>query len=188
MKKRIFMILLISLFLISCSSLTKDEQNNERQIIDKMASDTIAKLVEDDPTIEKELEEAVGYAVIDMKLTKVPMFGAGGGNGVLVNLKDKTSKYYKVRRVDFGAGWGARIYKVLVIINDEKVLKEYENGKWIFEFGSEASVGKIAAEGSSSDFKPKIKSYILTNGGVSATITIRVIRVKNYRKLNKKMP
>jgi lipid-binding SYLF domain-containing protein len=163
--------------------MTVTEQMSEREKVNKMADTTISKLIEKKPKIDQEIKNSKGYSVINMKLTKVPVVGIGGGYGVVVDQNTDEHVYLDIRRLDFGGGWGARSYKILVIINNEDILEDFKNGKWIFEFGGEASVGKVAADENSGALVKDIESYVLADGGASATITVRAIHAKVDKKL-----
>jgi lipid-binding SYLF domain-containing protein len=183
MKIKTLLILLLSIFLISCSNLSPKEQHDEREKINKMADNTIIELGNKTPEINGALKNAKGYAVVNMKLTKVPVIGVGGGPAVLVDLKTDEHIYLDVRRLDFGGGWGARSYKILIIINNKEILEDFKTGVWKFEFGGEASVGTIAADENSGALIKDIEAYILADGGVSATITVRAIHATVNKEL-----
>jgi len=119
-----------------------------------------------------------------MKVTKVPIVGAGGGEGVLFIKENNQRIYFTVSRFDIGGGWGARAYKALMIFDQQKVLDQWKTGKWVFEAGAEASAGTSAAEGSSGGDEG-FTTHLLAEGGASATATARVIRVKVNSSLMK---
>ena len=171
--KKITIFLTMALLLFSgCAKLSVDEKNVARVEVDKMAQTTIEKLLKDDPSIQAELDRCVGYAVVNWKVTKVPVFGAGGGNGVIVD-KDNNKKFYiDVSRFDIGGGWGARSYKNLVIVFDREVLDEAKGGDFKFEAGAEVSAGTAAAGGGSGGSEETV-THVLIDGGGSATATVR---------------
>jgi lipid-binding SYLF domain-containing protein len=165
----------------ACASLSPEELAEKRAALDAMGAESVARLIEEQPEAEAVFDEAVGYAVFDVKLTKVPVFGAGGGTGVVVDHRDGSHSYVRVSRLDIGGGWGVRAFKMLIAISDEKVLDRAESGRWKFEAGAEAAVGGASAEGGTGDVGDRsFSSYVLAEGGASATVTLRVIRIKPY--------
>ena len=182
--KRLFIYISAVLLFTACSQMSLEEKNSKRAVIDKMAQTTIDALIKEDASIKVALEEAKGYAVINWKVTKVPIVGAGGGEGVLVDKRDNTRVYVKVRRFDIGGGWGARSYKNLVLINDDALLDDAKDGVIKFEAGAEVSAGTLAAEGGSGALNPKIQTHTLLDGGGSATATVRVLRARVDSDLN----
>ena len=178
MKKNLLFVL-ASLFLtVSCSTMTPAEKEQKKVALDEMVQQTVASLIAQSPAIEGKVEESLAYAVADMKLTKVPIVGAGGGEGVLVVKDTQQRIYFTVRRLDLGGGWGARAYKTLLVVESEEVLERLRDGTWEFQAGAEASAGSVSAEGSSSNLNQGFAMYVLSEGGASATVTARVIRIK----------
>ena len=187
MKSIIALFLSASLLVSGCSTMTPEELNTKRNELDAMAKKAVYDLTAKDPTLKKKLNESLAHGVANMKLTKVPVVGAGGGEGVLVIKKTQEYIYFKVSRFDVGGGWGARAYKALIIFNDQYILDKWKDGKWVFEAGAEASAGTSAAQGSSGDTDKGFSIHILAEGGASATATARVIRIKVDRDLTEKM-
>lgn len=181
-RNRIFFLPIFILFfclsMTACSSMTVEEKESKRSALDDMAATAIAGLVEKDENLQTELDASLGYAVANMKVTKVPIVGAGGGEGVYLNKKTGKRIYFTVSRFDLGGGWGARSYKALLIMNSQEVLDRFDGGVWEFQAGVEASAGTAAAEGSSGALNEGYTVHILSDGGASATATARVIRIK----------
>jgi len=177
-------LILLTVFLLSgCSSMTLSEKDTKRKKIDSMAADTIDALTEEDFELQKQLDESLGYAVANMKVTKVPIVGAGGGEGVFVNKKTNKRSYFTVSRFDIGGGWGVRSYKVLMVIDSQEAIDRLDDGVWEFQAGVEASAGTAAAEGSSGALNEGYTVHVLSDGGASATATARVIRIKINNEL-----
>lgn len=183
MKKILLFLIGATIIISGCSTMTSAEQEQKRSELDAMAEKAIAGLVEQDPGIQKELDESLGYAVANMKLTKVPIVGAGGGEGVLFNKTTKRNMYFTVSRFDLGGGWGARSYKALLVIQSQEVMERLEDNIWEFQAGVEASAGTASAEGSSGNINAGFTMHVLSDGGASATATARVIRIKINKEL-----
>ena len=174
------------LVLAACSSMSVSERETKRGELDEMAATAIAGLVKQDENLQKQLDDSLGYAVANMKVTKVPVVGAGGGEGVFVNKKTGKHTYFTVSRFDLGGGWGARSYKALVVITSQDALDRFDDGVWEFQAGVEASAGTVAAEGSSGALNEDFTVHVLSDGGASATATARVIRIKVNSELTEK--
>lgn len=171
-------ILVVIVFLVTgCSNLDDEQRNSKRQDVLDMAYSTVHKLNAQDGKFTKSFEESLAYLVVDMKVTKIPAVGVGGGEGVLLMKAETQPVFYRVQRFDLGAGWGARSYKVLVLLNSKNIIEKLKNGHWVFDIGGEASVGTAAMEGASSGIVPEYSVHVLSDGGVSASITARAIRI-----------
>jgi hypothetical protein len=176
--KVINIILLSVLAIAGCSSMSVSEKEARRNELDTMATKAIAGLVEQDETLQQQIDNSLGYAVANMKVTKVPIVGAGGGEGVFVNQATKKRTYFTVSRFDIGGGWGARSYKILMIVDSQDMIDRLKGGTWEFQAGAEASAGTAAVEGSSGALTEGYTVHVLSDGGASATATARVIRLK----------
>ncbi len=85
--KTVSFVLLGLLLVTGCSIMTTEEKDNKRAELDDMAS-----LLAQDPVLKVKMDESLGCAVANMKLTKVPIVGAGVGEGVF--LDKETGKTY----------------------------------------------------------------------------------------------
>lgn len=181
--KAIKFILFTMFLLTSCASMTTAEKNNKRSELDLMTKTAIDGLVKQDAKLQTQIDNSLGYAVANMKVTKVPIVGAGGGEGVLVNKETGKRTYFTVSRFDIGGGWGARSYKVLMLFKTQESLDRLQTGIWEFQAGAEASAGTVAAEGSSGALNEDYTLHVLADGGASATATARAIRISVNDKL-----
>ena len=178
---------LLGLFLFSgCAQLSIDEKNAARSKIDLIAQQTIDALVKKNAQIPSEIKNAEAYAVVNWKVTKVPLVGAGGGNGVIVNTKTGERKYFNLTRFDFGGGWGVKSFKNLLLINDKELMQRaMKKGDFKFEVGAEVAAGTAGVDGGSGQLaQTKTKSYMLLDGGASATVTTRLLYYTMDNKLN----
>ncbi len=183
MKKLLILMMITVSVIAGCSTMTATEKEQKRSELDAMAKAAVTDLIQQNPEIQKQLDQSLAYAVADMKLTKIPVVGAGGGEGVLVDKNSQQRIYFTVSRFDLGGGWGVRAYKALLVIESQKVLDKAKDGTWEFQAGAEASAGSASAEGSSSGLSKGFSMYVLSEAGASVTVTARVIRIKVNREL-----
>ena len=183
MKTVLSLCLPVLVFVTGCSTMSITEITSKRDELNAMATKAVEALKQKETDLQAKLDKSLAYGVANMKVTKVPVVGAGAGEGVLVIKQTQERIYFTVSRFDIGGGWGARTYKALMVINEQEILDAWKDGKWVFEAGAEASAGSAAAEGSSSGGDKGFTMHILAEGGASATATARVIRVKVNKKL-----
>jgi lipid-binding SYLF domain-containing protein len=87
-------------------------------------------------------------------------------------------------RFDVGGGWGARSVRPVIIFTDEQVFNDFIDGIWSANAGAEAAakVGDVGiSAGADTGKVSNDKGYIthmITDSGVSATVTVGIIRVK----------
>ena len=141
---------------------------------------TLAELIEKSPEIQAEIDRSVGHAVFSNRSAKIPFVGAGDGIGVVFDKETGERTYLKVQRLDVGGGLGVREYRLVVVFFEEEALQKLASGKSELSAGAEAGARKgdvgLGTEGISGKQKEKLALYQLSDTGVSATITVRLIR------------
>lgn len=182
----------ISVFLFfvlatGCSS-TKTQskvQQDKIQSLNNYEQDTLKRLYKQSPETEQAIQAAPGYGVFHMVVTKVPIVGAGGGNGVVFDRKTGNRTYMKLRRFDIGGGYGAREFDVVVIFKKD-IIADVIDGEWYFAAGVEAAakVGDAGAGGGSAGNREDFDVHMLSGSGIAATVTVRAIHITPIKELN----
>jgi lipid-binding SYLF domain-containing protein len=171
---------LLCALLFGCATVPAGEREAKRAELDAMAAATLARAFEAHPESREILERSIGYMVIDMKITKIPVFGGGGGLGVVVDRRDETRSYLKVSRFEIGGGLGAQAYKVIVLFQDDKLLNRVKSGAWYYDAGADLAAGAAGTEGRTQGSTGGFEVYRLNESGAVATVTVRVARAKPY--------
>ena len=174
-------VILVALLVASCSSTHRSMSVEEkRDFLAEAEQKTLAELIEKRPETQAEMDRSVGHAVFSNRLAKIPFVGAGDGIGVVFDKNTGERTYLKVQRLDVGGGLGVREYRLVVVFFEEEPLKKLASGKLELAAGAEAGAGKgdvgLGTEGVSGKQKEKLVLYQLSDTGVSATITVRLIR------------
>jgi len=173
-------IVLVVTLLNACATLSADEQQEKRTELNEMSDKAIATLLETRPETAELLEQCLGYAVIKMQITKIPVFGAGGGYGVVKDERTGIRSYIKVSRFEIGGGLGAQRYKVIIFFSDEKLLARAIAGTWHFDAGAEAAAGDETMEANVKKADEGYRAFKIGESGAVATVTVRVARGKPY--------
>jgi hypothetical protein len=93
--------LLIVLFAVqACTSIPVAQRADKRAQLDRDAEETIALMLEQDPVIQQELDEAAGYFVSRVSAANLALVGGGQGIGVLVDKQSGDRTYLNVKRFD----------------------------------------------------------------------------------------
>lgn len=180
---RSWIILGLCLLLASCATVPGDSRTEQVQTIDELVSKTLEDLYKQEPATREAIAQSVGYCIMHNKITKIPLVGAGSGYGVAIDTQTGDRTYLKMARFDLGGGWGARSVRPVLIFHDKEKFKGFINGAWAANAGAEAAakVGETgAAGGAGAADVGGDKGYSLhfiTDAGVSATVTVGVIRV-----------
>ena len=163
-----------------CAALSVEEREAKRAELDAMADTTIETLLATKPQSAEVLERSLGYVVLDMKVTKIPMVGAGSGLGVVVDRRTDARSYLKISRFEVGGGLGAQKYKVIIVFDDGKLLDKAAAGTWRYDAGAELAAGTASSEGGLHAAPKGFQAYRLVEGGALATVTVRVAHAKPY--------
>ncbi len=178
--------LLVSVLCAACASPTGPTKDEKRADIDKLAEDSLAQLYEEKPEAKAELEKAPGYGVFRKSTTKVPLIGAGGGYGIIVDNTTKERTYMKIREMQIGAGLGVKVNRTVVVFHDKKLMDHVLTGKWRFGAAAGAAAGDKDAGGGTAGGSDEFTMYAFADKGVAATATLNLLRVTRNRSLNKK--
>src|SRR4051794_5176795 len=108
-----------------CASVPGKTGAEQAQTINELVDRTLSDLYKQEPNTEQEVANSVGYAIMNNKITKIPLVGAGGGYGVAINNKTGQKTYLKMARFDVGGGWGARSVRPVAIFQDEKKFNDF---------------------------------------------------------------
>ena len=178
-------VVVLGIIVSACAGGLVGSKEKKLAYFNSLEQDTLARLIKERPQAKQELAESVGYLVAEQKVLKVPMFGAGGGAGVVVEKATGKRSYLRIPELQFGAGWGGRAEKIVLVFQDIDKLRDLAEGKWHAGIEAEAAakagdVG-VAGSGSTTDLMKKgYSTYVLTDAGVSATATVAVIRAQPY--------
>ena len=176
-----------ALFAAGCAKIPGTTGADQAETINDLITRTLIDLYKQEPSTREKIAKSVGYAIMNNKITKIPIVGAGSGYGVAISTKSGDRTYLKMARFDLGGGWGARSVRPVLIFHDEEKFNKFIDGAWSAQMGAEAAakVGETgAAGGAGSGDVAKDKGYsihLITDAGVSATVTMGVIRVKPVR-------
>lgn len=174
--------------LSGCATLTEQEKKDRLAAIHAFADQTIEKMIRGNPTLNAEYEAAPGYAIFNLDTTKIPYVGYGNGQGLLVDKKNKEPFYLKVKVRALGSGLGAKRYRILVLFEDKKAMDAFRAGK--IKIGAGADLDARAEDLDGDAVEAKITSqkgftsYMFTDTGVTATLTLWMISVSLDKNLN----
>jgi lipid-binding SYLF domain-containing protein len=175
-----FILVLAVALLAGCAVARPEDPVAMRSELDEMADDAIARLLTAKPEVSAVQERSVGYMVIDKKVTKIPVFGFGGGSGVVVDRRSGSRTYLKVTRFEIGGGLGAQRFRVIVFFDDERLVDKITSGAWHYDVGAEAGAGTSDAVRTSADEGEGYHAFRLNEGGAAATATVRVMRARPF--------
>jgi len=130
--------------------------------------------------VQELLDNSVGYAVVNMTITKIPYVGTGVGYGVVFDKQTETRSYIRVSQFEVGGGLGAEKYKVLIIFDDANLLEKAAQGAWHYDAGAQAVAGSESVDTSTSKSGEGYEAFKLTESGVCVRVTVLLARARPY--------
>lgn len=161
-----------------------EKRAEERAEIDKVAKDTLAKILKEAKSAPALYEKAYGYAVFDnMQITFI--FTGGGGSGVAVDKTTGARTYMKMGTGGISLGIGAQKLQVVMFFETKEVLTAFIEKGWKAETGAEAAAGTAGASVATT-FINGIAVFQITEAGLMASADISGTKYSVDKDLNKK--
>jgi hypothetical protein len=172
-------------FMTACAGGLVGSKEKKLAYFDNLERDTLARLIKEQPKVQKELDESVGYLVAEQDVVKVPMVGWASGAGVAVEKAGGKRTYLRIPELQFGLGWGGRVQKIVLVFQDLDKFRDLADGKWHAGVEAEAAakagdVGVAGSGGTTDLLKKGFSTYVLTDAGVSGTATVSMLRAQPY--------
>jgi lipid-binding SYLF domain-containing protein len=166
---------------------TKEQIEQEKADIQKMANDTLERLYKMNPSAKKSLAKASGYAVFNNFGMKILVAGGGTGKGLAVNNTTKHNTFMKMIEVQAGLGMGIKKFRLIWVFENMSDFNNFINSGW--EFGGQATVaaqasGQGGAFAGAMSISPGVWLYQLTDDGLALELTAKGTKYYKDDNLN----
>lgn len=182
-------LLLLSFMVASAPLLaaTKEQIEQQRADIKKMANDTLERLYTTQPSAKKAIQKAAGYAVFSNFGMKILFAGGGSGKGLAVINKSGQTTFMKLVEVQAGLGMGVKKFRLIWIFENQSDLDSFINSGW--EFGGQGTAaaqasGEGGALAGAMSIKPGVWLYQLTDDGLALELTAKGTKYYKDNNLN----
>ena len=186
-KKRIACILAITL-LTGGLAIGKDSPDQKKEKTRKMADQTLGDLYKLEPSAQRAIKEAAGYAVFDNMGVNVLLLSTARGSGMAVNAKSKQETFMKMVSAGAGLGLGAKDYRVVFVFENDESFKRFLDSGWSASAQTDAAakVGKSGAAFSGAvEATPGVWIYQITKNGLALQLTLQGTKYYKDDDLNK---
>jgi lipid-binding SYLF domain-containing protein len=152
----------------------KEEIQQERADIRKMAKETLARLYKLQPGAKKTISKSAGYGVFSNFGVKIFVAGSGKGKGIVFDNKTKKQIFMKMIELQAGLGIGVKKFRLVWVFENHKDMNEFINSGW--ELGAQTSAAaKMGDEGGAfagaMSVSPGVWVYQLTDDGLALELT-----------------
>ena len=172
-------LLLISFITVSSPLLaaaTKEQIEQQRVDIKKMADLTLKRLYATQPSAKSAIQKAAGYAVFSNFGMKILFAGGGSGKGIAVKNKSGQTTFMKMIEVQAGFGMGVKKFRLIWVFENQADLDGFINSGW--EVGGQGTAaaqasGEGGALAGAMSIKPGVWLYQLTDDGLALELTAK---------------
>ena len=152
----------------------KEEIEQEKADIRKMAKGTLDRLYELQPSARKAIKESAGYGVFSNFGMKIFVAGSGTGKGIVFDNKSREQTFMKMIELQAGLGFGVKKFRLIWVFENHSDVTKFINSGW--EFGGQATgAAKVGEEGiayaGAMSVSPGIWLYQLTDEGIALELT-----------------
>ena len=187
MRKVLFHVLLAATLLSAGVATASETNEQKRDTIRKMASETLNQLYKLQPASKTAIQKSAGYAVFDDMGVHVLLVSSARGSGMAVNTKTKQNTYMKMISAGAGLGMGVKDYRVVFVFENPKALEDFVNSGWQASTDADAAAkGKKqgAAYSGAVAVAPGVWVYQITKEGLALQLTLQGTKYYKDEALN----
>jgi lipid-binding SYLF domain-containing protein len=141
-----------------------DNPAAKKRQIDKVASSTLATILNSNRGAESLFDRAYGYAVFDSSKTSF-LITTGRGIGVAVRKSDGERTYMHVASAGVNLGAGIQFYRGLFLFETRGAFDSFVNQGWQADAGAGATLGKTGLE-AQAKFTNGMAYYQISDTGI----------------------
>ncbi|MFZ0706328.1 MAG: YSC84-related protein [Candidatus Korobacteraceae bacterium] len=189
MKLRTVVSIVVALMLAASLSRAADDNEKDRQKIEKMAAQTLQDLYKLQPASKAAIQKSAGYAVFNNTGTNILLLSTARGAGIAVNSKTKQETFMKMVSAGGGLGIGVKDYRVIFIFQNEGALNQFLNSGWSGSAQADAAAkagDKGGAYSGAEEMSPGVWVYQITKNGLALQATLQGTKYYKNDDLNKK--
>jgi lipid-binding SYLF domain-containing protein len=166
---------------------SKEEIQQKRADIRKMANETLSRLYKVRPSAKEAVAKSAGYAVFSNFGMKIFLAGGGSGGGIAVNNKTKKETFMKMVEVQAGLGLGIKKFRLVWVFENMGDLNRFVDSGW--ELGGQATAaaqagGQGGAFAGAISVSPGVWLYQLTDEGLALELTVKGTKYYKAGALN----
>ena len=173
-------------FFISCNAIAGDSKAEKQQKTLKMKDEVLTQLFKEKPYTRKQINSAPGYAVFSNANVNLIFISAGGGYGLVKNMKTGQHTYMKMAEGGVGLGLGAKDYRIVMIFHTTEAVKNFVEKGWTFGGNADAAA-KASDKGGSVEgeaYYGDVTVHTFTESGLALQAVIKGTKFWKDKSLN----
>ena len=189
-RKHILAAVAVGIFLSCFTGLAAAASPEEkRKEIQKMRSETLAKLYKVHPLAKGDLQSSVGYAVFSNIGINLILLSAAGGSGVAHDNRTGKDVYMKMVSGGLGFGLGVKDFRGIFVFSSDKAFRQFVESGWEADVQADAAAksgDKGGAAAGAITVAPGVDLYQITETGLALQATIQGTKYFKDDELNAK--
>jgi lipid-binding SYLF domain-containing protein len=166
---------------------SKETNEQKRNNIQKMATETLDNLYKIHPAARSDIQKSAGYAVFDNMGVHLLLVSTARGSGLAVNSKTKQDTFMKMISAGAGLGVGVKDYRVVFVFENQNALQHFLDSGWEGSAQADAAA-KTRKEGEAysgaSEVAPGVWVYQITKEGLALQVTLQGTKYYKDDSLN----
>ena len=190
MNRRLFRLvpaLAILVLTSACMTPPGETVASQRQGVQSMRRDTLAKLYKIHPGAKAIIRRAAGYGVFSNININVIFLSVGGGWGIVRDNRTGKNTYMKMGSAGVGIGLGVKDFRGIFVFTTRGAMRQFVEHGWNASAQADAAA-KAGKQGGALagaiDVSPGIKLYQITETGLALQATIQGTKFWKDDELN----
>lgn len=178
---------LLAGLLAGCMSPQGDSSAAKHQEANRMRSETLTRLYQEEPSAREAIGGAEGYAVFSNVGVNLILLSAGNGWGVARDSRSGKDVYMKMVSAGLGLGLGVKDFRGVFVFTSREAFDNFVNHGWDASAQADAAAKsgeKGGAFAGAVDVAPGIKLYQITEHGLALQATIQGTKYWKDDELN----
>jgi len=186
--RRIMVVPVLAVALLSAGAARAKETNEQkRDNIRKMATETLNDLYKLHPAARADIQKSAGYAVFDNMGVHVLLVSSAHGSGLAVNSKTHQDTFMKMISAGAGLGVGVKDYRVVFVFENQNALQHFIDSGWEGSAQADAAAKankEGAAYSGAQEVAPGVWVYQITKEGLALQVTLQGTKYYEDKDLN----
>lgn len=176
MKKLFMTIAMAAALMVPVAAAHAETAAGKRASIQQMKDESLSKLYSLHPDAQREIANAVGYAVFDSGALAVLWISGGYGHGVAHNNTTGDDFYMEMATAGVGLGLGAKNYNTVFVFHDANAFHDFTTTGLDLSAHADAAA-KVGDKGDAvtgaADILPGVRVYQITDNGLMAQAMVQ---------------
>ncbi|MEG1159471.1 MAG: YSC84-related protein [Acidaminococcaceae bacterium] len=172
-------ICLFMLLTFMVSTVAAESLESKKHELRQKTAVTLTQLYKKQPSAQRVIENAAGYAVFNNTGFKLGIFGSAHGRGMAISNETDQEVFMKMQEFQAGLGLGIKEYALIFVFNNQELWEDFVNNGWEFNAqataAAEDGVNGASMQGALA-ITPGMWMYQMTTKGLALELAVKGTR------------